>query len=115
MNPSNQNGIDMLKKLGVDTSDLVKEVIVPEEILETYIGKYELMPGFILAISKEGKQMKAQATGQQMLDIFPISNEVFYLKAVVAQITFNIGEDGKVESLTLLQGGQELTGEKMSE
>lgn len=115
MNPANQNGIDMLKKLGVDTSSLVREVIVPNDILETYTGKYELNPGFILNISKEGNQMKAQATGQPMVDIFPKSNEVFYLKAVTAQITFNKGENGKIESLTLLQGGQEMTGKKLPE
>jgi len=72
------------------------------------------MPGFILTISKEGSQMKAQATGQQILDIFPNSNNVFYLKAVVAQITFNTSKNGEIESLTLLQGGREMTGEKLS-
>ncbi len=112
-NPGNQNGIDMLKKLGVDTDSLVKEVMVPEEMLAAYVGQYELMPGFILTITKEGKQMKAQATGQPMFDIFPKTNEVFYLKVVTAQITFNKGKNGKVESLTLLQGGQELTGKRL--
>lgn len=115
MNPANQNGIDMLKELGVDTTDLVKEVTVPDEILETYIGKYALSPQFIITISKEGNQMKAQATGQPMFDIFPKSNNVFYLKVVEAQLTFNSDENGKIESLTLKQGGQETTGSKLSE
>ncbi len=114
INPANQNGIDMLKKLGVDTKDLVKEVVVPADILESYVGSYELMPGFILTISKDGNQMKAQATGQPIADIFPKSNNVFYLKVVTAQITFNKGSDGTVESLTLLQGGQEMTGKKLT-
>lgn len=30
MNPGNQNGIDMLKKLGVDTESLTEEVVVPD-------------------------------------------------------------------------------------
>ncbi len=115
LNPANQGGIDMLKKLGVETEGLVKEIIVPDTILQTYVGKYELMPNFILTISKQGNQMKAQATGQADLDIFAKSDIVFYLKAVVAQITFNKNENGKIESLTLLQGGQELTGKKISE
>lgn len=115
MNPANQNGIEMLKKLGVDTNDLVKEVIVPQDILETYIGKYELAAEFILTISKEANQMKAQATGQGMLDIFPRSNNVFYIKVITAQITFNKNENGEIESLTLLQGGQEMIGKKMAE
>lgn len=113
LNPANQNGVDMLKKLGVDTTDLVKEIIVPSNILENYVGNYELNPGFILTISKEGNQMKAQATGQEMIDIFPKSNTVFYLKVVTAQITFNKNKNGKIESLTLLQGGQEMTGIKI--
>jgi CubicO group peptidase (beta-lactamase class C family) len=115
LNPANQNGIDMLKKLGVDTGEMTKDVDVPEEILESYIGKYELMPGFILTVTKDGKQMKAQATGQPVFDIFPKSDNVFYLKVVTAQLTFNKGDDGTIESVTLLQGGQELNGKRMAE
>jgi len=115
MNPGNQNGIDMLKKLGVDTDSLTEEVIIADELLQSYVGKYELSPGFVLTVSKEGNQMKAQATGQPMFDIFPKSDAVFYLKVVNAQITFNSGEDGSVESLTLLQGGQEMIGAKLKE
>ena len=114
LNPANQNGVDMLKKLGVNTADLVKEIIVPSNILENYVGNYELKPGFILTISKEGNQMKAQATGQQIINIFPKSNNVFYLKAITAQITFNKDNNEKITSLTLLQGGQEMTGKKLS-
>jgi CubicO group peptidase (beta-lactamase class C family) len=113
MNPANQNGIDMLEKLGVDTSDLVEEIIVPGDLLKSYVGKYELMPNFILTITEEGGQLKAQATGQAAFDIYPKSNTVFYLKVVPAQITFNTATDGTVESLTLLQGGQEMTGAKL--
>lgn len=115
LNPGNQNGIDMLKKLGIDTAKLSEEVVVPNEILESYVGKYELQPGFVLTISKEGSQLKGQATGQAMVDIFPKSNNVFYLKVVNAQITFNKDENGSVESLTLLQGGQEMNGKKLKE
>ena len=75
MNPGNQNGLDMLQKLGVDKESLVKEILVPLEILETYVGDYELQPGFILTISLNGKQMKAQATGQQAIDLYPQSNK----------------------------------------
>jgi hypothetical protein len=115
MNPANQNGIDMLKKLGADTGNFEKEVIVPEDILKTYIGRYELNPGFILTVTKEGNQMKVQATGQPIFDIFPASNEKFYLKAIVAQIVFNKGGNGEIESFTLFQGGQEMICKKLPE
>ncbi len=113
MNPNNQNGIDYLKKLGEDVSDLEKEVIVPISILDSYIGKYELAPEFIMTISRDGSQLKAQATGQPMFDVFPKSENEFYLKVVTAQLTFNKNDEGKVESVTLLQGGRETIGKRL--
>jgi len=115
LNPANQGGIDVLKKLGVDTSSLVKEIVVDEAMLESYVGRYELSPGFILAVTKAGSQLKTQATGQAQVDIFPKSENVFYLKVVEAQLTFNKNENGVVVSVTLHQGGQEMLGKKLTE
>jgi CubicO group peptidase (beta-lactamase class C family) len=113
LNPNNQGGIDYLKKLGADTSAYEKDIVVPDAILQRYVGKYELMPEFIIEITKEGAQLKAKATGQSILDIFPTSENEFYLKAVSAQLTFNKNDAGEVESVTLFQGGREMTGKKM--
>lgn len=113
LNPANQGGIDMLKKLGVEMEGLVKDATVPDAILESYVGKYELKPGFIITITKEGNQLKAQATGQSAFEIFPKSETEFYVKIVAAQITFNKNNAGIVESLTLFQGGQEILGKRI--
>jgi tetratricopeptide (TPR) repeat protein len=113
LNPGNTNGIEMLKKLGVDTESLAKEVTVEDDILESYVGKYELAPGFVLTVSKYNSQLKAQATGQSEQSIFPKSKNVFYYKVVEAQLTFNLNEDGIIESVTLFQGGQEIFGKKI--
>lgn len=115
LNPGNQQGIDMLKKLGVDASDVLKEITVDTETLESYVGKYELAPGFIITVSREGNQMKAQATGQPEFPIFPKSTNVFYLKVVEAQLTFNRNAEGMVESVTLHQGGRDIVGKKLKE
>jgi CubicO group peptidase (beta-lactamase class C family) len=113
INPNNQNGIDSLKKLGVDITEFEKNIVVADDILQSYIGSYQLMPEFIIEIIKEGSQLKAQATGQPLFDIFPQSENVFYLKVVEAKLTFNKNDAGNVESVTLLQGGREMTGNKM--
>ena len=113
LNPGNQNGINMLEKLGEDTKGLVEDVEVPIKTLDNYVGKYELAPGFILTVTRTGKQLNAQATGQEMFPVFPKSQHEFYLKVVPAQLTFNQDDTGKVVSVTLLQNGQELVGKKM--
>ena len=115
LNPGNEGGIKVLKELGVSTDNLIKEIKIDDSLLQSYVGNYELAPGFVITITKEGSQMKGQATGQGQFDIFPKSENEFYLKAVVAQVTFNKNDDGEVESLTLWQGGQKNTGLKLKE
>jgi CubicO group peptidase (beta-lactamase class C family) len=116
LNPGNTTGIEMLKKLGVDTEKfLVKEVAVDDAILESYVGKYELAPGFILTLAKYGSQLKAQATGQTEVPVFPKSQNEFYYKVVDAQLIFNLNKDGNVESVTLHQNGQVIIGKKLAD
>ena len=112
LNPASKEGIQVLKELGVDTEGLFKEIIVDEDILQTYVGAYELAPGFIITVSRNGNQLLAQATGQSEFEIYPKSDNVFYLKVVEAQVTFNSNDEGQVVSMTLLQGGQEMIGQK---
>ena len=113
LNPANQNAIDMLKKMGVETEGMIKDVTVSDAILAGYVGKYELKPGFVLTVTKEGSQLKAQATGQPAFEIFPKSENEFYVKVVPAQLAFNKDSNGTVESLTLFQGGKEIIGKKI--
>ncbi len=113
LNPANENGIKVLESLGVDKKDLVKEVKVSAEILETYNGKYEIAPGFYLTITSKEQQLFAQATGQPQFELFPKTQTEFYLKVVPASVTFNTDDSGKVESITLLQGGREMPGKKV--
>ena len=115
LNSNNQNAIDYLKKLGTDVSEYEKDIVVADAILETYVGKYELAPNFVITIRKEYSQLKAQATGQPEFDIFPKTENVFYLKVVNAKLTFNKNDAGKVDSVTLLQGGREIKGKRLEE
>lgn len=115
LNPGNESGVKILKELGVNTGGLFKEIVVADTILQSYVGKYEMRPEFVITITKNGNQMKAQATGQGEFEIYPKSDTVFYLKVVEAQVTFNLNVDGLVTSMTLLQNGREITGNKLKE
>ncbi len=116
------NSVANIDDIGMHILDSATELITPklytvvevdDSILENYVGDYELVPGFILSITKEGSQLSAQATGQGINPIFPESEKRFFLKIVDAQIEFNLDEKGEVESLTLFQAGQEIVGKKL--
>ncbi|HLF65215.1 MAG TPA: DUF3471 domain-containing protein, partial [Saprospiraceae bacterium] len=110
LNPGNTNAVAMLAKMGIAAS--IPEIQVSEDILQTYPGSYELMPGFSIVITRDGTQLYGQATGQAKFELFPKTETEFYLKVVDAQVKFNKNDDGSVKSLTLYQGGQVLEGKK---
>jgi serine-type D-Ala-D-Ala carboxypeptidase/endopeptidase len=112
LNPANTAGIQALEKLGVKFQ--VENVEVPEATLDTYVGSYELSPGFNIVITRDGKQLFGQATGQGKFELFAKSSREFYLKVVSAQIIFNVNDQAAVESLTLFQNGQKITGKKVN-
>lgn len=88
-------------------------ITVDPQILQSYVGIYELAPGFMLTVTREGNQLKVQATGQAQFPIYAKTQNVFYLTVVEAQLTFNQNAEGKIESVTLHQGGRDVVGKKM--
>jgi CubicO group peptidase (beta-lactamase class C family) len=111
LNPNNQNGYDMLAKMGVEEEKEV--VVVAADVLTTYVGKYQLAPTFFIEITSSENQLFAQATGQDKFELFPISDSKFFLKVVDAQVEFFHDDNDHVKSLTLYQGGKEMPGEKV--
>jgi len=96
--------------------DLYKDVVVEDAILETYVGEYEVSPGFTLTISKYGNQLKVKPTGRKEGPIFPKSQNDFYVKVSEVEFTFNINEDGEVVSLTVHpDGGDDIICKKLAD
>jgi CubicO group peptidase (beta-lactamase class C family) len=111
LNPGNTGGIEMLEKLGVKY--VAKEIKLDGDILEKYVGTYQLTPQFNIVVTREGNQIFGQATGQGQFEMFATSETDFYLKVVAAKVIFTVNDSGEAESLTLFQGGQELPGKKI--
>jgi CubicO group peptidase (beta-lactamase class C family) len=111
MNPGNQNGINMLKRLGVEYKP--EEVKVDSSILKKYEGKYQLFPNFIITVRADGDKLFAQATGQSEFEIFPQSEKRFYYTIVPAQIEFKSNEKGEFNQMILFQNNQEMPGERI--
>jgi len=91
----------------------VKPISIDDTILESYVGKYELAPTFHIEITKKESQLFLQATNQPRFQVYPSSENEFFLKVVKASITFNKDEAGKVKSLTLHQNGRDIEGKRL--
>ncbi len=84
-----------------------KEVAVSPAILQTYVGTYELAPGFDIVMTVEGGQLMTQATGQPKFPVFAESETKFFLKVVDAQLEFVKNDKGEVTHVILHQGGRD--------
>jgi CubicO group peptidase (beta-lactamase class C family) len=82
-----------------------KEVAVDPKLYEGYVGQYQLAPNFVLTITRDGDHLFVQATGQPKFEIFPESDQHFFLKVVDAQITFETDSHGRATDLILHQNG----------
>jgi CubicO group peptidase (beta-lactamase class C family) len=89
------------------------EVSVPESVLSTYVGEYELTPQFSIAVTLEDGALWVQATGQPAFPIFAASETRFFLRAVEAEVTFTKDAAGMVTGLILHQGGVDQVARKV--
>jgi CubicO group peptidase (beta-lactamase class C family)/uncharacterized protein YneR len=101
------------KKTNKPITAAPKEIQVDEKILSSYTGEYELQQGFTITVTKEGKRLLAQATGQPQFELFATSETNWFLKVVDAQVEFVKDAAGKVTKLVLNQGGQKIDGKKI--
>lgn len=86
--------------------ELKKEIELPEELLDKYLGKYELMPQFILTVTRQGKRVFVQATGQSPIEIFASEPHRFFSKDVNAEFVFHLDMFDLATGLTLIQNGE---------
>ncbi len=89
-----------------------EEIAIDPEVLPEYVGEYELAPTFIISVTTKDDKLFAQATGQPQFEVFPESEDTFFLKVVAAKLVFGRDDSGKVTDVTLYQGGQEMKGMK---
>jgi D-alanyl-D-alanine carboxypeptidase len=89
---------------------LRKEVKVAADRLDLLAGEYELRPGFVLKVWRDGDRMLTQATGQGPVEVFALNENQFFLKVVEAQLTFERDAAGKATAVKLLQGPVEVRG-----
>jgi D-alanyl-D-alanine carboxypeptidase len=89
-----------------------KVVTMPAALFDSYAGRYQLAPGFVIEFTREGEKFITQATGQGKIEMFPSGEAEFFLKVVDAQLRFKKGEDGTM-GVVLSQGGREMPGKRL--
>jgi CubicO group peptidase (beta-lactamase class C family) len=92
-----------------------KEVALPPQSLQKYVGNYELVfPGQSVpfVITLEDGKLLAQLGQQPKLPIFAESETLFFYKVVDAQLEFTRNDKGEISGMVLHQNGRDTKGVK---
>ena len=85
------------------------QISVDTRVYGAFVGRYQVTPSLILAVTCDADHLFVQATGQPRFEIFPESPRQYFLKVVEAVITFADDVDGHAPGLTLHQNGRDVT------
>jgi CubicO group peptidase (beta-lactamase class C family) len=107
LNPNNTNAVDVLKRLESGP------VAVDAKVFDTYVGEYEVGPGVVMRVFREGDKFMTQATGQDKFEIFAESETTFSPRAFAAKLTFVKDAEGKVTGIRITQDGRETSGKRI--
>lgn len=88
-------------------------VEVDPTIYEKYVGRYQLTREIELTVTTEAGHLFLQATNGPRFEVFPESETDYFATVVNLQLHFQVGADGNVTGLTVLESGQELQLEKI--
>ena len=88
-------------------------VEVDTEILDACVGRYELIIGLVLDITREDDKLFAQPIGQGKSKLIPVSETTFYSETTGAKIIFYRNDDGVADRISIHPGGQDIPGQRI--
>lgn len=80
-----------------------KEIRLPAEELERYVGVYDFQGGVQMTITLSPEGLSAAITGQDTFRLYAETKTRFFWKVVDAQLTFELDSNGQVTGAVLLQ------------
>jgi len=86
---------------------------VRAQVLDDYVGGYELAPGTTLTVTREGDQLYGQRGAQKAYQLMPEVQDVFFRPGVEGRRIFHRDESGRVDELIDRRDNEDLIWKKV--
>jgi D-alanyl-D-alanine carboxypeptidase len=80
-------------------------------VLDMYLGRYALAPGFVMEVTRQGEKLRAGPVGQPTVEMAALANDVFHIAENDAEMRFEKDPDGSMK-LVLTQGPHKMSGKR---
>jgi serine-type D-Ala-D-Ala carboxypeptidase/endopeptidase len=84
-----------------------KEISIDPKVFDGYVGRYQLVPGVVMTMTRQDNHFFTQLTGQPAFEVFASGERQFFLKVVDAQLTFEVDGQGRATAAVLHQNGRD--------
>jgi hypothetical protein len=82
-------------------------VSIDPNLLDNYVGTYQLNPQLIFTVTRSGDTLLVRRTGERGYLVHPYSDHDFFYTVIAAQLSFVSGSDGKTSALVLHEEGRD--------
>jgi len=90
-----------------------KEIKVDPKLYDAYLGEYERQPGRNFVVFKENDRLFLAYLGRPTIELFPESENKFFVKVIDIQFSFVKDDKGQVIHLILHQEGENIPVKKV--
>jgi hypothetical protein len=106
--------VDALPQADGPAAEAVAAVSVPVEVLERYVGEYEMSSGMTITVRRSGESLTVQPSGQPEATVLePRSQTRFEVRGVGVVVEF-VTDEADVVNVVVYQGAQEMPGRRLS-
>jgi CubicO group peptidase (beta-lactamase class C family) len=90
-------------------------VEVDPAIYASYAGRYQVSAEMIITVTTDSGRLFAQVPDQPQIELLPASETEFFAEGADLRLRFEVGEDGAVTGMIILEGGQEIHAAKVAQ
>lgn len=80
---------------------------IPDATFDAHAGRYEIQPGMVFEVTRDGSRYFVQPSGQRRVEIFPLSETRFFARDIDAELSF------EGQTLRFTQGSRHFSGRRI--
>jgi hypothetical protein len=90
-----------------------EKITLPANVLDRYVGRYEVSPGRNFTIKREGEKLFANFYSDRWFEIVAHSEREFSMTRSGVDLKFDLASDGRPKSFVFQIGGREEVAKKV--
>lgn len=90
-----------------------KEIVLAANMLDQYVGRYEVNPNWFFTLTREGEKMFANLYGTRRFELVVHSARKFSMKRTAGDLMFELDAQGQAKSFVFYLGGSQFAAKRV--